>query len=187
MTTRSGCEISSRCLAALVPLALVALAGCRSDILKEQAVARPESGQAARVEVLEGTNCGAQASVITTPEHCAWPEGARRSLLLSAVVQVVAQVGPDGRAHGARLVNAPAGYDFDAAAVQCALESTYRPQSDSNGNPTEGETCPVSFRLARYATDVRPRDPLFARSCPAVQSYLPQSPISTTCDTAVGP
>ena len=124
---------------------------------------------AARVEIVAGADCHGQASVVKAPEHCDWPESARRSFLVSTVVEVVTHVGPDGKPDGAHLVRGPAGYDFDAAAVACALRSEYRAQVDENGAAVEGDTCPVSFRLERYAQDIGTADPP-ALSCPPVQT-----------------
>jgi hypothetical protein len=140
-----------------IALGALAIGGCRSNILQDQhAVARPESGLAARVSVLQGTECPGQASAVSSPEQCLWPNAERRSMLMSAVVQVVAHVGADGRADGVRVVNAPA--EFNDAAVECALRTEYRAQVDENGAAVAGETCPIVFKFARYASDVARRD-----------------------------
>src|SRR5207302_5014031 len=107
--------MSHRLACAFSVLALLGLSGCRSDLLQEKAAASIDSRQAARVQVLEGYDCQGKASVATAPEQCVWPEAAARTSLLSAVVRVVAHVGPDGHADSARLLDGPAGYDFDAA------------------------------------------------------------------------
>lgn len=155
----------------LAPVAVLGLTACRSNLLEERHAAKPGTGLAARVHVLEGTDCGAaKASVLTLPTHCAWPADEQRSFLLSATVQVVAHVGPDGRADGARVVGGPSGHEFDAAAVRCALDAEYKPLHDESGAATEGETCAVSFRLDRYPTDVNPSNPPQI-ACPGVPGY----------------
>ncbi len=117
MTKRGGNE--GRVDVGWLALAVFAagVVGCRTDLLKEQAPAAP-GRSAARVDVLQGSDCGNQASLVTPPEHCAWPEGATRTQMLSATMQVVARVGPDGRAESVRVVSGPEGHEFDDAAVQ---------------------------------------------------------------------
>jgi hypothetical protein len=165
----------------LVSLLLIGLTGCRSDILKEQSAASPTSRLAARVEILEGAECVGMASVAKAPSECVWPSAARETQLLSAVVQVVAHVGADGRADGARVIGAPPGYDFDASAVQCALRMEYRPQVDASGAAVEGDTCQVSFRLARYVSDVAVNDP-WPLPCNSVRTLRPTSNPQPSCD-----
>jgi hypothetical protein len=159
--------------------ALLALGGCRSDLLKEPDLGRA-GALAARLEVIEGASCPGLASVATAPTHCAWPSTPSRSLIESMVFRVVAHVDAEGRASSVDVVDGPFGFDADGAA--CAMRMTYRPALDEGQAPVAGSSCPVSFRLARYVTDINPpdRDPI---PCPPVRSpFFQHREWPGTCD-----
>lgn len=182
MAHGSSATVALAFVPALVLAGLAAgTSGCRSDILKEPGASRPESGLDARVEVVAGQTCNGRESVVASPEHCMWPAGARRTMVTSAVVEVVPHVGADGRADSVRLVHAPAGHEFDEAAVACAMKAEYRAPRDENGVATAGEICPVRLRLERYASDVDPRpEPAFG--CPPVRTVRPPQAPGASCE-----
>ena len=149
---------------------LLGVVGCRSDLLKPPDVGRP-GALAARLEVIEGSTCQGLASVATAPSHCAWLSTPSRSLLESVVFRVVAHVDAEGHASSVDVVDGPAGFDADG--VACAMRITYRPTVDENQAPVAGDSCPVSFRLARYVTDINPREPN-PNPCPPVRAPYSQ-------------
>ena len=159
--------------------AMLGILGCRSDILKEPALVR-DGALAARVQMVEG-DCPGLASVASAPAHCAWPASTDHSMMESAVFQVVAHVGPDGHAESVQVVDGPPG--SDAAASACAMQIAYRPFVADNLVPVAGDTCRVSFRLARYVSDINPSDPT-PLPCPPVRSRNPQTGQhpGTSCD-----
>lgn len=168
-------------LAISLALGGAVLLGCRSDLLKEPGVAPPESGLDARVALLSGSECMGQASVASAPAHCVWPADAARSRAVSAVVEVVAQVGPDGRPASVRVVNAPSSGGFDEAAVACAMKAEYRAPRDESGAPVAGETCPMRLRLDRYASDADGRRAADL-PCPVVRTFRPVTAPGTSCE-----
>jgi hypothetical protein len=108
-----------------------------------------EDGTVARASI-ESEGCGARATLIELPEHCRWPESARRSPVLATSANVVVEVDADGKPRSARVVEANANEgELQNAVVTCAMHGRYR--AAWNG---AGETCPVKIRLARYPTDV---------------------------------
>ena len=108
-----------------------------------------EDGPVARASI-ESEGCGARATLIELPEHCRWPESARRSAVLATTANVVVDVDANGKARSARVVEANANEgELQNAVVTCAMHGRYR--AAWNG---AGETCPVKIRLARYPTDV---------------------------------
>lgn len=112
-----------------------------------------EDGTVARASI-ESDGCGARATLIELPEHCRWPESARRSPVLATSANVVVAVDADGKPRSARVVDANANAndgagELQSAVVTCAMHGRYR--AAWNG---AGETCPVKIRLARYPTDV---------------------------------
>ena len=114
-----------------------------------------EDGTVARASI-ESEGCGAKATLIELPEHCRWPDSARRSATLSTTASVVVDVDADGKPKGARVVDASANaaanpneLELQSAVVTCAMHGRYR--AAWNG---AGETCPVRIRLARYPSDV---------------------------------
>lgn len=108
-----------------------------------------EDGTVARASI-ESDGCGSRATLIELPEHCRWPESARRSPVLATSANVVVDVDADGKPRSARLVDANANdSELQSAVVTCAMHGRYR--AAWNG---AGETCPVRIRLARYPTDV---------------------------------
>ena len=145
--------------------------GCRSDLLKEPDVGRA-GGTAARLEILDGASCPGLATVASAPTHCAWLSTPSRSLLESVVFRVVAHVDAEGHASSVDVVDGPAGFDAEGAA--CAMRLTYRPSVDENQAPVAGDSCPVSFRLARYVTDINPRD-YAGMPCPPVRGPASQA------------
>ena len=108
-----------------------------------------EDGTVARASI-EGGGCGARATLIELPEHCRWPESARRSPVLATSANVIVAVDAEGKPRSARLVESNANdSELQGAVVTCAMHGRYR--AAWNG---AGETCPVTIRLARYPTDV---------------------------------
>lgn len=110
-----------------------------------------EDGTVARATI-ESEGCGALATLIELPDHCRWPEAARRSPVLSTSANVVVDVDADGKPRGAKVVDANTNAneaDLRSAVVTCAMQGRYR--AAWNG---AGQTCPVKIRLARYPTDV---------------------------------
>lgn len=107
-------------------------------------------GSIARAAVVSPA-CGARASLLELPEHCAWPEGARRTMILAAQADIVVDVDEQGRPRSARVVGATPDPQLDAAVVECAMKGRYA--AAWNG---AGETCPTTVRLARYPSDVMP-------------------------------
>jgi hypothetical protein len=170
---RSGRLSRRAATVAHISIALLGLTGCRSGILAEESALRPESRLAARVSVLEGTSCPGQASVVTVPEQCVWPESEARSRIMTAVVQVVVSVGADGHPDQARVLRAPDDHDFAASAIQCALRVEYRPHVDESGAPVAAETCPVTLKLTRYASDVAQGEPPPFICAPVRSTYNP--------------
>lgn len=146
------------------------LFGCRSDILKEEAIVKPTSAApVARAKVVDGLDCEGKANVVAVPEHCAWPASAARGPIVSVDVQVVAKVTADGKVEDVRVVRSPEGNGFDEAAIACARRAEYQPARGPEGASVPSETCPVTLRLARYVTDIDPtgRD----RPCPPSVGY----------------
>lgn len=128
---------------------VLAIVGCgASDPHAVNAAA--EDGSVARASI-ESPTCGARATLIELPEHCRWPDVARRSSLLSTSANVVVAVDVEGKPHTARVVGSTSSGDaeLEAAVVACAMQGRYRPAWDG-----AGETCAVTIRLARYASDV---------------------------------
>lgn len=161
-----------RCSAlATLGIASVGLFGCRSDLLKEDPLVRPRYGAlVARVNVIERTECAERATLVALPEHCAWPVAAAKARVLSVDVQVAAQVGADGNVTGVRVLQGPQGNELGEAAVACARRGEYRAARDEAGDAVSGETCPLTIRLARYASDLEPDDA--TRTCPpATRTY----------------
>jgi hypothetical protein len=151
---------------------------------REEPFMHPSSGiPIARVKVVEG-ECRAGAAMVSAPEHCAWPSRLALAPILSVEVQVVSQVRVNGSLEAVRVVGGPPGHDFDEAAVACARRATYRAQADESGAPSAGETCPVTLRLSRYATDLDARNQ--DRPCPLVrtawgpQGHTPGPNVTTT-------
>jgi hypothetical protein len=108
-----------------------------------------EDGTVARASI-ESDGCGARATLIELPEHCRWPESARRSPVLATSANVVVDVDADGKPRSARVMDGNAREnELSSAVVTCAMQGRYR--AAWNG---AGETCPVKIRLARYPTDV---------------------------------
>jgi hypothetical protein len=116
-----------------------------------------DDGTVARASI-ESEGCGARATLIALPEHCRWPESARRSPVLATSASVVVDVDADGKPRSARVVDATPNANANAnanegelrgAVVTCAMHGRYR--AAWNG---AGETCPVTIRLARYPTDL---------------------------------
>jgi hypothetical protein len=108
-----------------------------------------EDGTVARASI-ESDGCGARATLIELPEHCRWPESARRSPVLATSANVVVDVDAEGKPQRARVIDANAREsELQTAVVTCAMHGRYR--AAWNG---AGETCPVKIRLARYPTDV---------------------------------
>lgn len=132
-----------------VGLTLFAIYGCGGTGAR---VVNPyvEDGTVARASI-ESPGCGSKATLIELPEHCRWPEGARRSAVLATSANVVVDVDAEGKPKNARLTDAASSGEgeLQAAVVSCAMQGRYRPAW--NG---AGETCPVTIRLARYPTDV---------------------------------
>jgi TonB family protein len=138
-------------------VALVFVAGCRSDILNEEAFVRPRYGApVARVTVVDGAQCGdAKANIVNAPEHCLWPSTEALAPVLSVDVRVVSQVGKDGTVEAVRVLGAPAGNKFDDAAIACARRAEYRAPAEAL---VSSETCPITLRFARYVTDLDPNE-----------------------------
>lgn len=107
-----------------------------------------EDGSAARASI-ESQGCGERASLIELPEHCRWPDSARRTAVLETSASVVVDVDAEGRPQSARVVDGAHDPELQQAVVTCAMHGRYR--SAWNG---AGATCPVKIRLARYPTDV---------------------------------
>lgn len=159
-------------LGALVAFGVVALSlssACGGNVRSDQALARM-SASVARVDVLEGRDCGAWANVVSMPDHCAISARAARSWMLSADVQFVADVALDGRPNTVKVLKAPAGFDLEDSVVDCAMRGEYSAPFDTNGARVAGETCPVTLRLRRYASDSGQADPP-PIPCPVVQPY----------------
>lgn len=124
----------------------------------------------ARVDVLEGRECGGRASVRSVPEHCDLTTRSHLDWVLSADVQLVADVNADGTPRAVRVVKAPQGYELEESVVECAMRGEYTAAADQSGNGVAGETCPITLRLRRYASDVGRSDPP-PIPCPVVQPY----------------
>lgn len=108
-----------------------------------------EDGTIARASI-ESEGCGAKATLIELPEHCRWPDSARRSAVLATSANVVVDVDADGKPRSARVVDGTSNEsELQNAVVTCAMHGRYR--AAWNG---AGETCPVKIRLARYPSDV---------------------------------
>lgn len=129
-------------------LALVVACGEATPQAKSRVIV---DGSIARASVVSPP-CGSRATLIELPEHCAWPESARRTMLLDAQADVVVDVDEQGRPRSARVVAPTSDRELDAALAECAMRGRYAPAW--NG---AGETCPTRVRLARYASDVAPR------------------------------
>lgn len=149
-------------------LAVSLSAACGGALPPDQQLARATTN-VARVDVLEGRECGASASVASMPEHCELSARAGRSWLLTADVQFVAAVEPDGRPSSVKVLKAPEGFDLEEAVVDCAMHGSYAVPIDSNG-AASAETCPITLRLRRYASDSGRKDPP-PIPCPIVQPY----------------
>lgn len=94
----------------------------------------------------------------------------RLDWVLSADVQLVADVNADGTPRAVRVLKAPQGYELEESVVECAMRGEYAAASDESGNGVAGETCPITLRLRRYASDVGRSDPP-PIPCPVVQPY----------------
>ena len=108
-----------------------------------------EDGTVARASI-ESDGCGSKATLIELPEHCRWPESARRSSVLATSANVIVDVDASGKPRSARLADGKASEgELQSAVITCAMHGRYRAAWDG-----AGETCPVKIRLARYPTDV---------------------------------
>ncbi|MBX3191104.1 MAG: hypothetical protein KF819_29170 [Labilithrix sp.] len=160
-----------RAVAGAVAAFAVFVGGCRSDILKEDALVKPGYGApVAHVKMVDGFDCRDRASVVTLPKHCAWPVSAAHAPILSVDVQLVSRIDAAGKVDAVRILSAPAGNEFDAAAIACAKRAEYRAAVDASGVGVASETCPVTLRLARYPTDLEPHDR--ERTCPPTLTTL---------------
>lgn len=133
-----------------VTLSAFALFACAGS---DRSIVNPyiEDGAAARATV-ESAGCGTRATLIELPEHCRWPESARRTALLATTANVVVDVDAGGKPRSARVVDGAASAndsELQQAVVTCAMHGRYR--AAWNG---AGETCPMTIRLARYPSDV---------------------------------
>ncbi len=151
-------------LAAFVTVALTV--GCETTVPLSHA----QNVEVARVDVLEGRDCGALANVVSMPDHCALSSDVRRSWMMSADVQLVAIVDVDGRARDVKVLKAPEGFSLEEATTACAKEGKYAPGFDARGKAVAGQTCPITLRLKRYASDTAQAA---APPCSPVQSYGP--------------
>ncbi len=156
--------------ALLVLTPLAAAAGC-ADTAAAGAPAVRGGGPVARATLVEGWGCtNTQAGVVEVPEHCAWPPALSRAPILSADVQVVASVGPRGEVVDVRIVRGPPDGKFDEAALACARRVKYRVPATWTQGAASADTCPLTLRLARYVTDLDPRQ----RDCPpSMYSVVP--------------
>ena len=129
-------------------LTMIALVGCGGS---DAHVVNPymEDGTVARTSI-ESEGCGSRATLIELPEHCRWPESQRQSPVIATSANVVVDVDAEGKPRSARIVGDGASEsDLSNAVVTCAMQGRYR--AAWNG---AGQTCPLTIRLARYASDV---------------------------------
>lgn len=142
----------------LVAGSFVLLAAC-GEAVPEAKSRVIDDGSIARASVLS-PSCGARATLIELPDHCAWPESARRSKVLEAKADVVVDVDEHDVARSARVLRGTSDDDLDAAVVACAMQGRYRAAWSG-----AGQTCPVTVRLARYASDLAPRQARLPGDC----------------------
>jgi len=135
---------------------------------------RPEARAAARVEVA-APECPGRPKLVSAPEHCPFmPEPGSR--VLKVDVDLAVEVDANGAARAVALAGQSAGTEADQAAIACALKAKYAAGDDGNGGAVPGETCPFRLRLARYVTDVAPRN---QRPCmPVETNVMPTGPYS---------
>lgn len=107
-----------------------------------------EDGSIARASI-ESPTCGSAATLISLPEHCAWPAEQRTTRSLTKSANVVVAVDEKGAPRSARVVDPSSDEETNEVFVTCAMHGTYRPAW--NG---AGETCPLAIRLSRYPSDV---------------------------------
>ena len=65
-----------------------------------------------------------------------------------ALVRIAVTVGPDGRAKSVTVLEDP-GFGFGRAARRCAMQKSFSPGLDGNGNPTTSTTPPFGVRFRR--------------------------------------
>lgn len=138
-----------------------------------------DDGSIARASVASPA-CGSRATLIELPDHCAWPEAARRTRVIDTQADVVVDVDEHDAPRSARIVRGTSDGELDAAVVACAMRGHYR--AAWNG---AGETCPVTIRLARYASDVAPRQARLPGDCTQIAAgpLTPPTSNSSLCGT----
>lgn len=169
MNRRRAClSVFVTSFAALTALGSAACHEARPD----EPLARADHLVVARVEVLAGRDCGDKANVVSAPEHCVLSREAARRGLVSTDAQFVAAVAADGHAGDVRLLKVAEGLELEDAVRDCARHVTYAPGFDAHGKSVPKETCPVTLRLTRPASDVVARDPVHL-GCPSVRAGDP--------------
>ncbi len=86
--------------------------------------------------------------------------------MLEAKADVVVDVDEHDVARSARVVRGTSDDELDAAVVACAMRGRYRAAWSG-----AGQTCPVTVRLARYASDLAPRQARLPGDCVQVGGY----------------